>query len=274
MRLRSVPFSRSATVLFFTSVSALSAWAQDAAPAVMDHLKTYKLVKLAPDSNGLAVVQPGTVLVIQKGGLLGIPPANLVFCSAKYQDGEVKAAGGFCAAMVKDVSRFFQIGDKVYPLKIDLNVKKEQISFKVVACDSCNGTDPPSFYKSEVVFQFAKGFLESAPAGAVQQAISQVFTLDAGDARPAQAAQPAARAPAPPATAPPPPVEAPPPPPIEAPPPPVDQPPTTISVGQTVDQVTAALGQPQRMAKVGAKQIYFYKDLKVTFTNGKVSDVE
>ena len=30
----------------------------------------------------------------------------------------------------------------------------------------------------------------------------------------------------------------------------------------------------QRVAKAGAKQIYFYKDLKVTFNNGKASDVE
>jgi hypothetical protein len=41
-----------------------------------------------------------------------------------------------------------------------------------------------------------------------------------------------------------------------------------------VDQVTAAMGPPKRIAKVGAKQIYFFKDLKVTFTDGKVSDVE
>ena len=62
--------------------------------------------------------------------------------------------------------------------------------------------------------------------------------------------------------------------PIAPPPPPADQPTQTIEIGQTVDQVVAALGQPQKIAKVGTKQIYFYKDLKVTFNNGKVSDVE
>jgi hypothetical protein len=38
--------------------------------------------------------------------------------------------------------------------------------------------------------------------------------------------------------------------------------------------VTAAFGQPLRSAKIGAKEIFYYKDMKVTFINGKVSDVD
>jgi hypothetical protein len=51
-------------------------------------------------------------------------------------------------------------------------------------------------------------------------------------------------------------------------------PPPTISLGQTMDQVTAALGQPLKVAKLGVKVIFYYKDMKVTFMNGKVSDVQ
>ena len=59
------------------------------------------------------------------------------------------------------------------------------------------------------------------------------------------------------------------------PPPPSDAPVTkTIEQGQTMEQVIAALGQPVKIVKLGSKQIYFYKDLKVTFTDSKVSDVE
>ena len=58
------------------------------------------------------------------------------------------------------------------------------------------------------------------------------------------------------------------------PPPPADQPPPTIEPGQSRDDVKAAFGQPLRMAKFGVKEIYFYTDMKVTFTNGKVSNVE
>jgi hypothetical protein len=49
--------------------------------------------------------------------------------------------------------------------------------------------------------------------------------------------------------------------------------PAQVSVGQSIDEVIAALGQPTDVLKNGNKQIYVYKDFKVTFKNGKVSDV-
>ena len=65
--------------------------------------------------------------------------------------------------------------------------------------------------------------------------------------------------------------------PIAPPPPPPDQPPPppkTISVGQTRDAVIAAWGQPKEDIKLTHKEILVYPDMKVTFVNGKVSDVE
>jgi len=271
MRLIRNAFIKSASILFTAALGASVATAQNS--AVADQLRTqYKLVKLALDANGPTVVDPGTVLVIQKGGILGVAPISVVTCPARYQDGELHAPGGFCAAMVKQSSRFFQNAEKVYPAKIDLNIKKEQISFHIVACDSCNGVDPPTFFKSEVVFQFGKGFLETATPAQVIDTISQVLVADSGaPQQPPAASQVAAPSvnPAPPTPL----VDAPPAA-IPPPPPPPDQPPPTIEIGQTVDQVVAMLGQPQKVAKVGAKQIYFFKDLKVTFTSGKVSDIE
>jgi hypothetical protein len=61
---------------------------------------------------------------------------------------------------------------------------------------------------------------------------------------------------------------------IAPPPPPADAPPPTVAIGQTMDQVTAGFGQPLKVANLGGKTIFYYKDMKVTFTNGKVSDVE
>ena len=34
------------------------------------------------------------------------------------------------------------------------------------------------------------------------------------------------------------------------------------------------LGQPKNIVDLGAKKIYVYPDLKITFNNGKVADVE
>ena len=50
--------------------------------------------------------------------------------------------------------------------------------------------------------------------------------------------------------------------------------PQQIEKGQTPDQVKAAIGVPDKIINLGTKQIYVYKDIKVTFLNGKVSDVQ
>ncbi len=51
-------------------------------------------------------------------------------------------------------------------------------------------------------------------------------------------------------------------------------PPKTIALGQTIDDVTGNLGQPKSVVDLGAKKIYVYPDMKITFNNGKVSDVQ
>ncbi|HEY2015744.1 MAG TPA: hypothetical protein VGH38_19710, partial [Bryobacteraceae bacterium] len=50
--------------------------------------------------------------------------------------------------------------------------------------------------------------------------------------------------------------------------------PLTVSLGQSMDEVESILGKPRDIADLGSKKIYVYKDLKVTFVNGKVSDVQ
>jgi len=49
---------------------------------------------------------------------------------------------------------------------------------------------------------------------------------------------------------------------------------TTVTLGQSIEQVTASLGAPITIVNLGAKQIYKYKDMKITFRDGKVADVE
>jgi hypothetical protein len=50
--------------------------------------------------------------------------------------------------------------------------------------------------------------------------------------------------------------------------------PASVELGQTTDQVQAALGAPARVANLGPKVIYYYSGMKVAFVNGKVSDVQ
>ena len=51
-------------------------------------------------------------------------------------------------------------------------------------------------------------------------------------------------------------------------------PPPTLTTGQTVEQVTAMMGQPKSVVDLGARKIYVYPDMKITFTAGKVSNIQ
>ena len=50
--------------------------------------------------------------------------------------------------------------------------------------------------------------------------------------------------------------------------------PPTIVLGQSIEEVTARLGAPLTVIDLGSKKIYRYKDMKITFKDGKVSDAE
>jgi hypothetical protein len=50
--------------------------------------------------------------------------------------------------------------------------------------------------------------------------------------------------------------------------------PPTLSLGMSVDQVRAIQGEPQKIVDLGARKIYVYKDLKITFTDGSVTDIQ
>jgi hypothetical protein len=229
----------------------------------------YKLVKMGADSNGAAVVEAGTILNIKKGGILSVPYADAPVAT-HYQDGLLGKLGK------QQTTSLFQTGTKVYPSKVVVNLPKDQVEISIVACDSCNNTSPTTFNKADVIFQFAKGSLATASAGQVEDTIGGLLAIDdsgSGDQSANNngqqggngsgndqqgnnqqgggdqgAAQPQQQAP-----------------PAE---------PQQIEKGQTPDQVIAAIGQPDKKINLGTKQIYVYKDIKVTFLNGKVSDVQ
>ena len=48
----------------------------------------------------------------------------------------------------------------------------------------------------------------------------------------------------------------------------------SIAPGQSQAEVKAQLGEPTRVVNLGAKTMFFYKDMKITFNNGKVTNIE
>lgn len=232
----------------------------------------YTLTKTGLNSGELIITQPGTVLVVQQAGIEGAPPGSASVAKATYKDGVLKTtkkaeiAHGFKQGLMHSLvpsrglpdRRDFAVGEKVYVSKLDVNVKQNSIGFHIIECDSCNGAAQPSSYEAEVNFDFPKGSLANPNVSDIEDTIAKLFTIDnsaqgaEAQQAPAQPEQPAAQQPAP----------------AQAPAP------AQIQLGQSIDDVVAALGQPEKIVDLGAKKIYVYKDLKITLTNDKLSDVQ
>jgi hypothetical protein len=241
----------------------------------------YKLVKMGSDTSGYSVVEAGTLLAIQKGGILGVPYSDKTALTTKYENGTVHSPNGLLVASKKSLlghfsatssqgqtTHLFQKGDKVYPTKIDVNLQKDTVELGIVACDTCNKTDPPTYNKAQVVFEFPKGSLAKASAGDIEDTIGQLLAVSddsqqQGDQNAQQQGQQGGQDQQQAADQG-----------QQQQPPQQQAEPQTIEKGQTPDQVEAALGKPDKIVNLGAKQLYIYKDLKVTFVNGKVSDVQ
>jgi len=247
-----------------------------------------KLTKTAADRSD--IVTAGDVVLLHKDGLMMCSTASDYGFSNTYANGvlvpnlknraksALKGWGkGILTGGGSDVagaanngcpSRKFVAGEKFWVTGV--SIQKDGI---VVSTYSDPYND--ARYYGEIKFMYPnKGAVP--PVDAFVKTVQEVITVAPSDdkggqtdqAQSEQQAPPAQ--PAAPAAAPVAPLQA-----IAPPPPPADAPPPTIAIGQTKDQVIAGFGQPVRQAKLaGTKEIYFYKDMKVTFTAGKVSNVE
>jgi len=261
-------------------LAAIVVWsvaARAQAPTLQEQLAAqYKLVKMGSDTSGYSVVEEGTLLAIQKGGIMGVPYSDKTLLTTKYENGTVHGPNAMMSEARKRVfghfsqtssegqtTHLFPKGDKVYPSKLEVNVEKDTVLMDIVACDTCNKTDPPTYNKAQVVFQFPKGSLAKASAGDVEDTIGQLLSISddsqqqgqgdqqQGDQQAQQAQAPQQQQDQQPA-----------------------QEPETIQMGMTTDQVKSAMGTPEKIVNLGPKQIFVYKDLKVTFLGGKVADVQ
>jgi hypothetical protein len=280
-------FEKTIPVVAILGVMALvqtQAAAQSGAPTLQEQLAAqYKLVKMGSDTSGYSVVEEGTLLALQKGGVMGVPYSDKTSLTNRYENGTVHGPNAAMTEAKKHLLGHFsqtqsegqtthllKKGDKVYPTKIDVKLDKDLVVMGIVACDTCNNTDPPIWAKANVEFQFPKGSLAKASAGDVEDTIGQLLSINDDSQQQAQGGdrqggqqeggqqqqdqqqgggqQGGQQQQA--------------------------EEPQTIQMGMTADQVVTAMGKPTKMVNLGPKQIYLYKDLKVTFLNGKVVDVQ
>jgi len=260
-----------ACVPFFASIC-VQVDAQDRATIIKRLEDQYTITKATADKN--EIVTAGSVLVLLKDNLMMDSGSNLY--QNTYKGGRIvqntfgKVMGRLDHLSPGSVGqRTYVAGEKMWLTKID--VFGDAVSLELLT-DAINGQR----YHAALKFPFpAKGIPKAddivAQVAEVFKAqpfeeASQVQAPAAQQEPQQQVQQPAAAAAPSPEIAP----IAPPPPPVDAPPPA----PKTLSLGQSQDEVVAILGQPDKIAKLGTKQIYYYKDLKVTFLANKVTDVQ
>jgi hypothetical protein len=243
----------------------------------------YALTKTTADRTD--IVTAGSVVVLQKDKLLMVAASSSANpCPNTYKDGKLTPNSGCKTGEVlrripgfgshipgadkAPATRIFVSGEKFWVTKI--NVKDTDKGLAVVMdffSDAINDVR----YRGSLTIPFKEG--APTPDEAVKLVREVVTVAPSDDAKgeekpepsqsqggqqsPANAAEGAPAA-------------------IAPPPPPADDiaATPTVSLGQTPEQVVAILGQPLRKDKAGTRDMYFYKDMKVTFLNGKVKDIQ
>jgi hypothetical protein len=214
------------------------AWASDWRDAIKDALEqTYPLTHraaLSPDR----ITQQGVVLVIQRQGIAADPSSDLRYSVTYVRDGQVGEQGGATSALFsKENTRVFKPGEKVYVTGI--KVGDDYVMLELMSCDMFDvvkkGSTKQTRYKAAVSFKFDKDALPALDPAKIKAVISPVVATESEAS--AQSTK-------------------------------------TISLGQTPEQVEGILGKPEKIVNLGPKVTYVYKDMKVIFQDGKVSDVQ
>jgi hypothetical protein len=271
-----------ATVLItgLLSPSLFGNQAQGPTDRLIDQLqKQYPLTKLTADKTG--VVTAGAVLELKKDGLVMAPSTSADVAGNSYKAGRITqgAAGklnkatrvikdwgilgtGSATAVPTIATRTFVTGEKLNVTNIEY--RNGAVVFELYSADAYANT----YYKTSLTFPAGKGAAPTAVE--VLAATSEVFSVtppDDSNAAPAPASD--AAAPTAVSSNPQQPGKY-----ADIAPPPPPPPTPELRLGLTVDEVVSQLGQPASTATAGDKQIYLFKDWKVTFVKGKVADID
>ena len=187
-------------------------------------------------SDRLRITQQGTVLLVNVEGISASPGGDKTYLKNTLHEGHVQQASGFGAMFSnKNTNRDYKVGEKVYMFKNDIN--DDDIALFLISQE----TSPIQVDGKTVQSRYKALLHVEFPKGTLSSMPPATFREIVTSALKLEGE----------ATA-----------------------PKTVELGQTTAQVEAAFGKPDKILKIGAKTIYVYKDVKVTFVNGKVSDVQ
>jgi hypothetical protein len=247
-----------ALVLTLIGVSCPAMLAAQPSSSLLDQItQRYTVTKVDPDGT---VTRPGTVVSVGQHLLSANPIYGDRYQPNSYKKGRISQPLKFSRANLKlaDSIDFITFNEKVYITNIEVN--ESAVIFSLQTCAPSLGRAlPGAIYRAALSFQFPKGSVSLPNLKQIEDTIAEVLTAVAPDESSAGTViQPQTT-------------------------PTATEPPASsngqgvsdiVHVGQTVEEVKALLGQPDKIEDAGGKLIYSYTGLRITFINGKVSDVQ
>lgn len=179
----------------------------------------------------------GTVMVLTQDGALGSISTDARYYGTDIKDGVVSTEG---APMGKN-SQLLKKGQKVFltSVKIIEYQGSDILRLFFLTADTFDrvedGNTRKRRYKGTLDYIFPGGTLQATDFAAVKTAINKVIVAES-EYQSADAA--------------------------------------TVTLGMTPEQVERVLGKPSKIVDLGSKKIFVYPDIKITFVDGKVSDVQ
>ncbi len=187
-----------------------------------------------------SIKSAGTLVVLQSDGVQAGLQDQLTLPTNVFENGKLSVGGGFLSSLEnanrtgRSSARALGTGQKLYIQSI--GVKDKEIKFIVFTADEKEDTVLGTTRAQYMKAAIAFRFGESLDS---MQYDAVVNAINQVLVSPKAAAAP-----------------------------------KSISLGQTTAEVEQALGKPEKIVNLGTKTIYTYKDLKVVFVEGKVSDVQ
>ena len=180
------------------------------------------------------VKKPGTVLYVSHEGLHANKPSTFMKATI-VKDGEVEQLGGG-SIIPGDAGKSLSVGEEVYLYRVQVTKKAVNVFFGTVESYSMQVGGKMKMQPYQLALQFT--YSEGVPAMEASRVVDDIARYFSTEKEVAAADD------------------------------------DTLKLGQSPDQVVSIMGPPKRKVDLGGKLIYMYDDLKITFENGAVVNVE
>lgn len=180
------------------------------------------------------VKKPGTVLFVNHDRLHANKPSTIMRATIVH-DGKVEQLGGG-SILPGDAGKTLGLGEEMYIYNVKVTKKHVNVFFGTVDSHPIEVNRKTKMLPYQLVLQFT--YSEGVPSIDASRVLNDISSFFSTDKEVASSDD------------------------------------NTLKLGQSADKVVAIMGPPKRKVDLGGKMIYTYDDLKITFENGVVVNVE